>query len=170
MDQRVQLLLSRLSAECTRLGGELVVKPMAEWEGRVSHAPFQLGLGLDWDNQEVYVDPERTDTPSKMAGAIHEMGHVFAQRVYMTPELAFLGWEFAMAIHVRHLRAWFHNMSDYEIPHGPGVSSPFTCVPPKERMDFLRERLSFAKRQKLVVDGVPTTVRDTRRKLLHVVK
>lgn len=120
-------------------------------------APFNwLGLGVIWKTKEIIYVPKLCKWPD----LIHDMGHVFAckKSPSNSEEFTFLGWEFALAKYIEApMKEWYEAMGNYVI--SATTHEELGGISPAKRASVLRERVRAAKRNKLIVDGRPVSIR-----------
>lgn len=180
-DEYVSLFL-RLQQECRRLGGKLVVTEaeIYDHDPEVQDAPFEIGLGIKWEEKEVHISPNLVTRPESLAGVIHEMGHVFVDLRYgederpgESREFNFVGWEFMVALKLNCVRHWYGSMANYSIvtveerlrdekvghwKYGKG-NTEFCDLDRAQRRFFLTDRVAVARKKGFVKGNIPLTLR-----------
>ena len=120
-----------------------------------SHAPFTGWHGVNWTAKTVYAVRGRED----VGAIIHEMGHVFADRVepHKSDEFRWLGWEISLARKIGASHSWSKQNSNYAVDdHG----TEWGELTPSKRVALVKERLAHAKESGIVAkDGTPLAIR-----------
>lgn len=118
--------------------------------------PFFYSMGLYWEGKKILFHGRGSWT-----SAIHEMAHIFACNLtpgnFKTDELSFIGWEYTVAKYVKgNMARWHLHMKDY------GVGGPleeYGQMPISERNKWLGKKVALAKKNKLIINGIPQAIR-----------
>lgn len=145
--------LAALKKFAKKLGGQLVLKPKLPGE---MQAPFASNVGLDYAKKIVYFTGMKTPA----GHVVHEMGHVFACDQHpdeMPYEWDFFGWEYAVVLYLKlDAKSWFKSQDDYIVDDN---STSFGSLTILQRKAVLEERLTMAKKMKLVKNNRPVSIR-----------
>lgn len=138
-----------MKAVAESMGAKLVVDKVKESDFICN---FSLLLAIRFPDT-IVVDrkcsvPFMTD---ELGGAIHELGHLVTTKDVTSPEIEFLGWEFAVAVKYGLVDEWLHSMRDYAVE----FNKDFGDLSPDEQSELIEERYYRAIGLGYIVNGEP---------------